>query len=46
MKLNDLREAAARGYCHPENSHKELDADLLNAICEEVMKITKTEEAA
>lgn len=31
-------EAAARGYCHPKNSHKEVDADLLEAICEEVVK--------
>lgn len=33
-----VREAVARGYCHQKNSHKELDADLVDAICEEVVK--------
>lgn len=38
-------EAAARGYCHPKNSGKEVDVDLLDAICEEIMNaLAPTEE--
>lgn len=33
-----VRQAVARGYCHPKNSHKEVDSDLLIAISEEVVK--------
>lgn len=40
-----VREAAARGYTHPKNSHKELDADLLDAICEEIMNTLAPLEA-
>jgi hypothetical protein len=32
-----IREAVARGWCHPENAHKEMDADLANAIVKEVV---------
>jgi hypothetical protein len=32
-----IREAAARGYCHDENANKVLDPDLINAIVEEVV---------
>ena len=32
-----LLKAAARGYYTPENSHKELDADLLHAIVAEIL---------
>lgn len=35
--VEDLRGAVARGYCHDENQHKELDGDLLNAIVDELM---------
>lgn len=31
-----IREAAARGYQHDANSEKEMDVDLLDAICEEI----------
>lgn len=30
--------AIARGWCHPANSHKQMDADLANAIADEVNK--------
>jgi len=28
----------ARGYCHPENSHKTMDPDLVMAMAEELVK--------
>ncbi len=31
-----LRQALARGYCHPDNSHKEVDATLIEAMAREV----------
>ena len=34
-----IRMALARGYCYPENSHKEMDSALVNAMAEEVVKI-------
>jgi hypothetical protein len=34
-----VRQAIARGYCHPKNEHKELDSDLLEAIEHEVVKV-------
>jgi hypothetical protein len=33
-----VRQALARGYCHPENSHKELDANLIEAMAKEVIE--------
>ena|ERR1035437_8594044 len=39
MTMEDqIRKALARGYCHPDNSHKELDAVLIEAMTEEVVK--------
>lgn len=32
-----IRGAVARGWCHPDHSHKTLDADLALAIADEVM---------
>ena len=36
---DQVRMALVRGYCIPENSHKEMDSALVNAMAEEVMKI-------
>lgn len=36
---DQIRMALARGYCTPDNSHKEMDSTLVNAMAEEVMKI-------
>ena len=33
-----IREALARGYCHPENENKILDPDLINAMADELLK--------
>ena len=33
-----VREAVARGWCHPKNASKEMDCDLAEAIAEEVVK--------
>jgi hypothetical protein len=39
MNLGPLiNEAVARGWCHPETSHKEMDPDLATAIAGEVMR--------
>jgi len=39
MSLEEqVRQALARGYCHPENASKELDADLIEAMAQEVVK--------
>lgn len=35
----DIRGALARGYCTPENSHKVLDFDLINAIVSEILRL-------
>lgn len=40
--MNKLQEeimgALARGYTYPENSHKVLDSDLINAMTKEVLE--------
>ena len=33
-----VRQALARGYCHPDNANKELDAALIDAMAQEVIK--------
>ena len=33
-----ITQAVARGWCHPKNAHKEMDADLAEAIADEVFK--------
>ena len=33
-----ISQALARGYCTPENEHKELDATLIEAMTEEIIK--------
>jgi hypothetical protein len=39
MTLEDqVRQAVARGWRDPRNSHKEMDADLAEAIAAEVVK--------
>lgn len=37
-KENSIRQALARGYCHPDNANKELDAKLIEAMTSEVVK--------
>lgn len=37
--IEQVRGAVARGWCHPKNGHKEMDADLANAIVEQVMQL-------
>lgn len=36
--LNNVRQAVARGWCHPQNEKKIMDADLAEAISYEVTK--------
>ena len=38
----ELRQALARGYCSDRNSHKILDADLIEDMAIEVEKIFET----
>lgn len=40
VTIEEARGIAARGYCHPENSHKAIDGDLCEAIAREIMKAT------
>lgn len=35
----DVHGAIARGWCHPENGHKELDYNLANAIAIEIFAL-------
>lgn len=42
--IEDIRGAVARGYCHTENVHKVLDADLCDAIVIEVAKLFHAED--
>ena len=37
----ELLGAIARGWCTPENSHKEMDAALVKAIADEVEKLER-----
>ena len=37
MELSEIRGAVARGWCHPDNQHKEMDVDLAEAISQEVL---------
>ena len=39
----EVRGAVARGWCHPSNSHKEMDSDLALAISDEVMDMLTDE---
>lgn len=41
-----VTQAAARGYCHPENASKEVDAALLKAIVEEIVKAISPDPAS
>src|SRR3990167_6936130 len=41
-----LLEAAARGYCTPTNSHKELDAELLTAVVDEILRAIAAEQSS
>lgn len=36
---NAILGAVARGWCHDKNTHKEMDADLVYAIADEVLKV-------
>ena len=36
MDKQELRGTIARAWCHPKNAHKEMDADLVDAIVEEL----------
>lgn len=38
-----VRQAVARGWCAPENSHKEMDVDLAHAIAREILALTAAE---
>lgn len=47
MTLQQIREAVARGWCHPVNEKKVMDVDLAEAISQEVYKeLNKTLELA
>ena len=39
ITVEGLRGAVARGWCAPENSHKEMDPDLSEAIVREVYEL-------
>jgi hypothetical protein len=41
MNIDEIRGAVARGWCSPENSHKEMDATLALAIADEVYAIVR-----
>jgi hypothetical protein len=43
VTIEEARGIAARGYCHPENSHKVLDGDLCEAIAREIVKATSVD---
>lgn len=42
MYIKELREAVARGWCHPDTEHLIIDPILAEAIIAEVWKIDKT----
>ena len=44
--LGEIRGAVARGWCSPENQHKEMDVTLALAIADEVARLWQVEAAA
>lgn len=38
-RLEELTEAVARGWCHPDNAEKVMDTDLAEAIIDEVLPL-------
>ena len=42
----ELAGAVARGWCYPQNSHKEMDADLANAITKELEALFASPQSA
>jgi hypothetical protein len=43
MEMSEIREAVARGWCHPRNSAKIMDTDLAEAISEEIHELLRVE---
>lgn len=41
---DEILGAVARGWCHEDNAHKEMDSELALAICSEVMAVLDTAE--
>lgn len=39
----EIMQAVARGWCHPENEKKTMDVDLALAITEEILALTPQE---
>lgn len=39
VTLSDIRGAVARGWCRPDNAHKEMDVSLAEAIAQEVLLV-------
>ncbi len=44
--LTEIKEAVAKGYCHPNNTMKVLDVDLCESITHEVEKVVRNELSA
>lgn len=42
--IQEIRGAVARGWCHDQNRHKEMDADLAEAISQEIRKMLNDPE--
>lgn len=44
MSRDEIIGAVARGWCHPVNEHKQMDADLAYAIVDEIEKLNEIEQ--
>lgn len=44
MKIEEIRGAVARGWCHEKNSAKVMDSDLAEAISEEISTALRAEK--
>lgn len=42
----EISQAVARGWCHPSNSAKTMDLDLVRAITQEVLSVICVEDPA
>lgn len=41
IKIDEIMEAVARGWCQPKTEHKEVDPILAEAISHEIYKLLK-----
>lgn len=46
VTIEDIKQALARGYCHPKTQHLELDSEVIEAMSAEIGKLLGMEPVA